>query len=56
MKILTLLLATAALTFASCAGAPPPKKTASCCASGTGAKCPSDDPQCKAPHHKHKAS
>ncbi len=56
MKILTLLLATAALTFASCAGTPPPKKTASCCASGTGAKCPSNDPNCKAPQHKHKAS
>ena len=54
MKILTLLLATAALTLASCAGAP--KKPASCCASGTSAKtCPSNDPNCKAPQHKHKA-
>ena len=54
MKILTLLLATAALTFASCATAP--KKTEKCCATGTGAKCPPSDPNCKAPQHKHKAS
>ena len=52
MKILTLLLATAALSFASCATAP--KKTDACCASGT-ANCPDNDPNCKAPHAKHKA-
>ena len=54
MKILTLLLATAALVFASCAAAP--KKTDACCASGSAKTCPTNDPHCKAPHHKHKAS
>ena len=54
MKILTFLLAVCALTIASCAAAP--KKTENCCATGAGAKCPANDPNCKAPHHKHKAS
>jgi hypothetical protein len=55
MKILTLLLAIAALSFASCAGAP--KKTASCCASGGSTKaCPANDPHCKAPQKKTNAS
>ena len=55
MKILTLLLATAALAFASCASAP--KKTADCCASGAPTKaCPTNDPHCQAPHAKKKAN
>ena len=54
MKIHTLLLATAALAFASCAGTPPPKK---CCGDPNAKACPANDPNCKAPHHaKHKAS
>ena len=44
MKILTLLLATAALSFASCAGTPPPKK---CCGDSTSKTCPMNDPHCK---------
>ena len=54
MKILTLLLATAALSFASCASAP--KKTSQCCASGPATKaCSPNDPNCAAPQKKHKA-
>ena len=54
MKILTLLFATAALTFASCASTPPPKK---CCGDANAKACPTNDPNCKAPHHaKHKSS
>ena len=54
MKILTLLLAVCALTFASCAAAP--KKTEKCCGDPSAKTCPANDPNCKAPHHKHKAS